>query len=87
SECEEKNECEINSAAIVNSKNGLESDGEESSDSSDRRLEIDMQEEEICDKDNSKTIQSKATTINEPRNDNQSETLATSSSNVTYIEG
>ncbi|CAF4450378.1 unnamed protein product, partial [Rotaria magnacalcarata] len=42
-----------------------------------------MQEEEICDKDNSKTIQSKATTINEPRNDNQSETLATSSSNVT----
>ncbi|CAM4748802.1 unnamed protein product [Rotaria magnacalcarata] len=86
SECEEKNECEINSAAIVNSKNGLESDGEDSSDSSDRRLEIDMQEEEICDKDNSKTIQSKATTINEPRNDNQSETLATSSSNVTYIE-
>ncbi|CAF5199154.1 unnamed protein product, partial [Rotaria magnacalcarata] len=40
----------------------------------------------LGDKDNSKTIQSKATTINEPRNDNQSETLATSSSNVTYIE-
>ncbi|CAF1639183.1 unnamed protein product [Rotaria sp. Silwood1] len=83
---DEKDECESESTGISYSKNDLESNDEDSSDSNDARLEIDTEQEENCHENNSKKIQSNQATINEPRNDNRSKTSDASSLNAAYTE-
>ncbi|CAF4074416.1 unnamed protein product [Rotaria sordida] len=83
---DEKDECESESTGISNSKNDLESNDEDSSDSNDARLKIDTEQEENCDENNSKQIQSNQAIINEPRNDNRSKTSEASSLSAAYTE-
>ncbi|CAF1190280.1 unnamed protein product [Rotaria sordida] len=84
---DEKDECESEPTGISNSTNDLELNDEDSSDSNDARLEIDMEQEKNCDENNSKQNQSNQATINEPRNDNRSKTSEASPLSAAYTEG
>ncbi|CAF1177540.1 unnamed protein product [Rotaria sordida] len=83
---DEKDECESEPTGISNSKNDLELNDEDSSDSNDARLEIDIEQEKNCDENNSKQNQSNQATINEPRNDNRSKTSEASPLSAAYTE-
>ncbi|CAF4677091.1 unnamed protein product, partial [Rotaria sp. Silwood2] len=82
----EKDECVSESTGISNSKNELQSNDEDSSDSNDARLEIDTEQEESCDENELKQIQSNKATLNQPRNDNRSNTPETLSLSTAHIE-
>ncbi|CAF5002379.1 unnamed protein product, partial [Rotaria sp. Silwood1] len=81
----EKDECASESTGISNSKNELQSNDEDSSDSNDACLEIDTEEEESCDENESKQIQSNEATLNHPQNNNRSNTSETLSLSTAHI--